>query len=1150
MDPLDESAERIMERVRQRNMEISASMEEENENSSMRIEFSEKSSDNSSRVLSKQMPVDVPSASPLKNKTNNATSDPTSSPTKTPSSRVKSRWSELAAAYEEFEHDQNWQPPGAKPKEAYMKGASPRLSMGETRASVLCTPAGMAQLKSSNTAKSPSSKETSPLKPVTVTCNKTPQKLEPVKEEQRRIHFAQPISATHVMTDESSLCSTINTDESTILAGAPPIPAARSFYKNKDGEVDLSNDEYGAHTFTKKSTTSVFIKDKEEQVDLSSDEYGAHTFLKKKTPPRPKSSSSSSINIISPKPFNPVTTSSPNLEKRTITMETKMTTEIPISDVRLRPTENRKDFMDVLESRAKSATIPAPITPKSPLVKSASEESESTLTQMSPIRTAVMESAKAKKIAKQLEEKLKNTLNKIPTPKPIVTIPTTTITHTAPITPTTPRVQTQWRGAQNTPVVVGSTPGVPTQPDVHAGSVKSLKNRWEFSSITGTPIHPDETEDDILKAAIRMRDTSIPRKFDHKPKNPQPYLAKKVAQKIKQNEQRSPTCSPLSKSPRYADESDENEEPNLANQPKPSLKHAYSPYKSPAIKMSPRRKSPKITPHKSPLHIQKPDTAEEANLFGDDEESNDEINVTNNASHLIDQAFEFMERTPNKCSGTTPTRIPEGLAPHAEEEMFSPVKQPSQSLPVPPERDPVFIPSESCVNNDRGDEETSKASLLPYTVSFYRKRIREMRSADTGVEKIDLTTDVSTVPQQTVIGGGSYDDDDESKQARAERKATMEREVSVQQQRIAQAMQALRYCKERTEFRGSREEVDAQRALLIATETRRALLFEIDRLNRGESKGTSGPHGTLSITNITVFLDREFVNTQINYSSHRDDIYYFIVLLRYGCDVQHTSLVTSDEGIRKKGLLEFNYYLTLKDLPPDFVCALEVYGLRTKREHISHEVKYRLGGTLSKKQRTKFSTLKTSLGGPSAIVEPAFQLVGRLTIDINTQNRKLTLQDVMAPLEGTVVVKMKKHATDKSRTIHRGFLSMYQRTRDGLGTWTRYWCVLEGGEMRFWRSPDEERDEKQWLVLLDLQTCAGDGASTVNDVCPYPNSFHIDVWVPKEGAPRQSNGKPEVEKLRVMLAADTKAHLDSWLEIINQTARHVLMWDRPSFIPK
>ncbi|KHJ77611.1 hypothetical protein OESDEN_22769, partial [Oesophagostomum dentatum] len=234
------------------------------------------------------------------------------------------------------------------------------------------------------------------------------------------------------------------------------------------------------------------------------------------------------------------------------------------------------------------------------------------------------------------------------------------------------------------------------------------------------------------------------------------------------------------------------------------------------------------------------------------------------------------------------------------QEMFSPVKSTSYSLPVPPEstkeQDPVFIPTDSA-NAGAGDAESSKGSaalltkfmldnyavlgtLLPYTVSFYRKRIREMRSADTGVERIDLTTEVSTGPQQTIIGGGNYGEEEESGQAKAERKAVIEREISVQQQRISQAMQALRYCKERTEFRGSREEVDAQRALLIATETRRALVFEIDRLSRGEPKRTTGPRGTLTISNITIFLDREFVNTQINYSSHRDDIYYFIVLLR------------------------------------------------------------------------------------------------------------------------------------------------------------------------------------------------------------------------------------------------------------------------------
>lgn len=63
---------------------------------------------------------------------------------------------------------------------------------------------------------------------------------------------------------------------------------------------------------------------------------------------------------------------------------------------------------------------------------------------------------------------------------------------------------------------------------------------------------------------------------------------------------------------------------------------------------------------------------------------------------------------------------------------------------------------------------------MPYTVSFYRKRIREMRTAETGVEKIDLTTEVSSVAQQTIIGGGSYDNENESKQARAERKASVD----------------------------------------------------------------------------------------------------------------------------------------------------------------------------------------------------------------------------------------------------------------------------------------------------------------------------------------------------------------------------------------
>lgn len=49
-------------------------------------------------------------------------------------------------------------------------------------------------------------------------------------------------------------------DESSIVAGCGihdtvhslPVPAARNFKGNKDGEVDMSSDEYGAHTYQKK----------------------------------------------------------------------------------------------------------------------------------------------------------------------------------------------------------------------------------------------------------------------------------------------------------------------------------------------------------------------------------------------------------------------------------------------------------------------------------------------------------------------------------------------------------------------------------------------------------------------------------------------------------------------------------------------------------------------------------------------------------------------------------------------------------------------------------------------------------------------------------------------------------------------------------
>ena len=185
-----------------------------------------------------------------------------------------------------------------------------------------------------------------------------------------------------------------------------------------------------------------------------------------------------------------------------------------------------------------------------------------------------------------------------------------------------------------------------------------------------------------------------------------------------------------------------------------------------------------------------------------------------------------------------------------------------------------------------------------------------------------------------------------------------------------------------------------------------------------------------------------------------DYVHYFVCLVKYRSQVIATQMLSSIDGINRSGQLVFTNLLNINDLDFDFRIYLEVYGLQTPKEVLSHEDKYHikkeesmfnlLTPLKSKLKKSKTMTPASNPVNALNIRKSKFGLVGYTKITIETlKNKTFQLEDVpsRSPLDGHLFMRLNVHS--ESNISKKGFLT-FQAEKGGYGSWQRRWCVFKG----------------------------------------------------------------------------------------------------------
>ncbi|KAM9854734.1 anillin, actin binding protein 2 [Aulostomus maculatus] len=408
-----------------------------------------------------------------------------------------------------------------------------------------------------------------------------------------------------------------------------------------------------------------------------------------------------------------------------------------------------------------------------------------------------------------------------------------------------------------------------------------------------------------------------------------------------------------------------------------------------------------------------------------------------------------------------------------------------------------------------------------------------------------------------------------------EKIAALNEEAGKLQTVINQTLQALSCCTDEEHGRGSLEEAEAEKLLLVSCEKRSALLAEVARL-REERSSDSGEQdrdyvsqqpcrGTISIANIQLPLKVEFVCSSHNRTGRPS--HYFFILIRYGpCNIIATPLATAAEA-QHGDAISFPTSVTLKDIRSTFEIDVEVYSLSHTSGSNCNMDRTATATATSRSRVTPRKLLNTITRSSNSLTSAApltlntrrssnFCLVGSHKITLASLGHtkfpldKMKLEGkirrllgdefqekvpFLSPLEGNIYLHL--DGESHSYVQHQGFLTMFELI-SGYGVWHRRYFTLDGCTMHYWNHPND-KETKEAEGKISLSSSPSQSVRPVKrDSCARPFTFELVSSVPQQ----QDNSQEAMAKC--WFSADTKQERSDWIEKLSQALLDFHTWNR------